>query len=133
VHGLAVGLAVVVVLWSFVLADPRPTSSDVYPIRTTEAIPEGCRLLNEDAFGGYITDQRWPEVLVSQDSRNGSEEDFEQQRLVLAGRPGAMDWIDRHHVDCALVEPDRPIVSMLRAAGWRQVASEPSAVLLLRT
>jgi hypothetical protein len=133
VHGVAVGLAVVVALWSFVLTDPRPTTSDVYPIRTTEAIPAGCRLLNEDAFGGYITDQRWPEVLVSQDSRNGGEEDFEQQRLVLAGRPGAMDWIDRHHVDCALVEPDRPIVSMLRAAGWRQVASEPSAVLLLRS
>jgi hypothetical protein len=132
VHGIAIGLFVVVALWAQVLADPRPTSSETYPVRTTQAIPAGCRLLNEDAFGGYITDKRWPEVLVSQDGRNGSEEDLEKQRLVVAGRPGAMKWIDRHGVDCVLVKPDRPLVATLRATGWRQVASEPSAVLLLR-
>jgi hypothetical protein len=131
-HGLALGLTVAALLALPALADARPASEDVYPVRTTAAIPRGCRLLNEDTFGGYITDKRWPDVLVSLDSRNGSEQDIERQLAVLEGRAGAMAWVDGHGVDCALVRPDRPIVSLLRDEGWQAVASDPNAILLVR-
>lgn len=131
-HGLALGLTVAAVLGLPALAEARPAPDDVYPVRTTAAIPTGCRLLNEDTFGGYVTDKRWPEVLVSLDSRNGSEENIERQLDVLDGQPGALAWIDDHGVDCALVRPDRPIVALLEDEGWRRVASDPSALLLVR-
>jgi hypothetical protein len=132
VHGLAVALAALVLLSLPVLADARPVETRVYPVHTTDAIPDGCRLLNQYEFGGYITDQRWPEVLVSQDGRNGSEQDFERQREVIEAQAGALRWIDDSGVACVLVAPDRPIVGLLRERGWRETASDPSAVLLLR-
>lgn len=132
VHGLVLGLVLAAALQLPNLAEARSAPGEWYPVRGTRAIPAGCRLLNEDAFGGYITDKRWPEVLVSQDGRNGSEQDLERQRLVLAGRPGALEWINQHRVGCVLAAPDRPLVDLLRAEDWRVTAKDPSAVLLMR-
>ena len=132
VHGVALALGALVLLSLPSLAGARPAGSDVNPVRSTVAIPTGCRLLNQYEFGGYITDQRWPEVLVSQDGRNGSEQDFERQQDVIDNAPGALEWIDDHSVDCVLVAPDEPIVMELEGAGWRTAESEASAVLLVR-
>lgn len=131
-HGAVVGLVIVIAVSLVEVTRFRGTPATFYPVDATAAIPDGCRLLNEYVFGGYITDERWPDVLVSQDGRNPLEQDFERQEEVLDGRAGAMEWIDDNGVDCALVRPDRPIVGQLRTRGWRRVATDPSAVLLVR-
>ena len=106
-----------------------------YPVTSTAAIPNGCRLLNEYDHGGYILDHRWPDVLVSMDGRlDAYNLDFVREEIaVLEGTPGALSWLDRHDVDCVLAEPRRPIVKILRDDGWATWARDPSGVLLVRT
>ncbi|MGH9030929.1 MAG: hypothetical protein ACRDZV_02265 [Acidimicrobiia bacterium] len=132
VHGLVLGLTIMVVVGLPALGNARPTAGDTYPIRATAAIPDGCRVLNEYIWGGYITDMRWPDVLVSQDGRNGNEQGLARQRSALLGEPGALEWIDRNDVDCVVAKRDRPLLARLRAEGWRQTATDPTGVLLVR-
>jgi hypothetical protein len=132
-HGSALGVAIVVLsgLGSLPLRD---VDDHVYAVRSVAAIPAGCRVLNEYRQGGYIIYRRWPTVRVSQDGRNdlyGAEELVAQQS-VLAAKPGWRRWLTRHHVDCVLARPTRPIVSRLQAMGWSRAAEDPSGVLLLR-
>jgi hypothetical protein len=132
VHGLVAGLAILVVSQLPSLVGARSAGPDTYPADAAAAIPKGCRLLNEYEFGGYITDKRWPDVLVSQDGRNGNEQDFTSQELVLEAQAGAITWLDEHEVDCVVAYPDRPLVGQLRDRGWSVRARDPSGVLLVR-
>jgi hypothetical protein len=133
-HGAILGFAALAIVSAVQMRLPRPMPDTTFPVRTTAAIPAGCRLLNEYNQGGYIIDHRWPDVLVSEDGRNdlyGETELFEQSNVLNAG-PGWRQWLDTNRVDCVLAYPDRPLVTELRRAGWKQTASDPSAVLLLR-
>jgi hypothetical protein len=134
VHGWALGLFV---LSGIALRDSgsfRDATRD-YPVTSTAAIPNGCRLLNEYEHGGYILDHRWPDVLVSMDGRlDAYDLDFVREEIaVLKGASGALRWLDRHDVDCVLARPRRPIVKILRDDGWATWARDPSGVLLVRT
>ena len=128
-----VGLVVLIGFSAITLRDARGVDDTTLPRRSVAAIPAGCRLLNEYAFGGYIIATRGPSVLVSEDTRQIlSDAEIVEQQRVLQGRPGAIRWIDSHHVDCVLVDPRRPLRRMLEARGWRVVARDPSGVLLVR-
>lgn len=109
------------------------TVSGRFPVRATAAIPAGCRLLNEYAFGGYVIDRRWPEVRVSLDGRNdmyGPTRIREQQRLLSSLDAGPLD---RLGVRCVLLRRTRPLVTALRShPGWRLRASDASALLFVR-
>jgi hypothetical protein len=134
VHGSALGLFV---LCGIALRDSgsfRDVTRD-YPVTSTAAIPNGCRLLTEYEHGGYILDHRWPDVLVSMDGRlDAYDLDFVREEIaVLKGAPAALRWLDRHDVDCVLARPRRPIVKILRDDGWATWARDPSGVLLVRT
>jgi len=113
---------------------PRPMPGTTFPVRATAAIPAGCRLLNEYDQGGYIIDHRWPDVLVSQDGRNNlyGESELFTENGVLNAAPGWKAWLDANNVNCVLAYPYRPLVVQLRNAGWREAASDPSAILLIR-
>jgi len=111
----------------------RNSALPSYPVRATAAMPSGCRLLNEDTFGGYVAEARTADVQVSQDGRQveGVESLIAQQRVLGAER-GWQSWLDRHDVGCVLAAPDRPVVDRLERLGWERRAADPSAVLLVR-
>ena len=133
-HGAIIGFAVLGVLSALHMRIPRPMPSTTFPVRTTAAIPAGCRLLNEYDQGGYVIDHRWPDVLVSEDGRNDlyGETALVAQNTALNAGPGWQQWLDTNHVDCVLAYPYRPLVVKLRQAGWHETASDPSAILLIR-
>lgn len=131
--GVVVGLGILIAFSAITLTDARGVDDTTLPRRSVAAIPAGCRLLNEYAQGGYIIATRGPDVLVSEDTRQIlSDAAIIEQQHVLQGRPGAIRWIDTHHVDCVLLEPQRPLRRQLEARGWKVVARDPSGVLLVR-
>ena len=131
--GVVLGTAIILGFGVVGLRDPRGVDPTTIAERSVAAIPTGCRLLNEYAQGGYVIAQRGPDVLVSADTRQIlSDAAILEQQRVLAGRPGAIRWIDEHRVDCVLLAPDRPLRAALEARGWRVVARDPSGVLLVR-
>lgn len=98
------------------------------------AVPAGCRVLNENDEGGWITYLRADEgVLVAQDGRNDvyGVAGLERVGRLLAGAPGSLAELAREDVRCLLLDPDRPIVAQARAAGWVQLAAEAHRVLLV--
>jgi hypothetical protein len=115
------------------LSGVRTASPEQYPVRAAAAIPAGCRLLNEFDQGGYIAEQRWPNVQVSEDGRllEGTASLLAEQR-VLNANGSWRAWLDHHRVGCVIARPSRPIVHALTADGWRQAAHDPSGVLLER-
>ncbi len=109
------------------------------PLRQIRAIPAGCRLLNEYAYGGPVIGLRYPQVPVSIDGR---VELYEQRFVsrhtaVLAARPSpraALRWLNEHDVGCVLLRNDRALAKTLaRQGGWRRAAGGQRAVLYVRS
>jgi hypothetical protein len=134
-HGAILGLIILAFAALGSLKNPRGPQPATFPVRATKAIPAGCRLLNEYDQGGYIIQQRWPQVLVSQDGRNDlyGESRLVDQLHVLRGDAKAIQWLDQQQVDCVLARPSRPIIKQLVAADWRRLASDQSGILMVRT
>ncbi len=132
-HGAILGAVLLAILVTGGIEHVRPADASTYPIHAPAAVPSGCRVLNEDFWGGYLAYHRWPSVTVSQDGRlfEGATALLEQQH-VLDAEPGWRAWLDRNRVNCVLAGPDRAIVHRLQAAGWERRASDPSGVLLVR-
>ena len=107
--------------------DPDPMQSSDFP-QATRALPAGCRLLNEYAFGGFVILAR-PDVPVSQDGRNNlygiPELRRQQQLLATGGAAPAGEELDRRGITCVLAEPDRPLLGALaQLPGWRRLATD---------
>lgn len=132
--GLVFGLVLVVVMTGAGVEHFRPADPESYPVRSTAAIPNGCRVLNEYADGGYIIYRRWPDVLVAQDGRNDMYgiDRIEELESVLSAEGDWRAWLDGNEVDCVLASGDRRLVTELAALGWTEAARDPSGVLLLR-
>ena len=132
--GLVFGLVLVVVTTAAGIEHFRPADPESYPVRSTAAIPDGCRVLNEYADGGYIISERWPDVLVAQDGRNDMYgiDLIEEMQSVLSAEGDWDAWLDGHDVDCVLAAADRALVRELYELGWTETARDPSGVLLLR-
>ncbi len=97
------------------------------------AVPAGCRLFNEYDLGGFVIDQRWPDVLVSQDGRNdmyGRARIKIQEVWTLSTDASVLD---PPAVDCVLADLDRPITAALQAdPRWTEAARSGYAVLMVR-
>lgn len=98
------------------------------------AVPAGCRLFNEYDLGGFVIDQRWPDVLVSQDGRNdmyGRARIKTQEVWTLSSDASVLD---PPGVDCVLADLDRPIAAALQTdPRWTEVARSRYSVLMLRS
>jgi hypothetical protein len=104
-----------------------------FSVDAVAAIPANCTLLNEYDIGGFIIDQRWPEVLVSQDGRNdlyGAAEIERQEELLRSSDAEALTGTG---ITCVLADRDRPLVAALSGpSGWEVRAESLELVLLVR-
>jgi hypothetical protein len=131
--GLLVAWIVVVVPLLPRLAHLAAAGDDV-PVAATDAIPAGCRLLNEYEYGGFVIDRRWPEVLVSQDGRNDlyGPERLDEQEALLAGT--SAQAVEDYGAGCVLLHTARPLAAALEAStAWERAGSGSGAVLYVRT
>ncbi|GIJ50858.1 hypothetical protein Val02_77440 [Virgisporangium aliadipatigenens] len=98
--------------------------------RLLDALPSGCRLLNEYILGGHVILRR-PDVPVSLDSRNDVYGAAEVRRL-----QGAFDVPDERTmrgVTCVLSRTDRRLAEVLRDdPGWRTAATGGGVVIYVR-
>ena len=131
VAAVAVGFSVIAVVRLPHVGEPNAGSATRAVV---DAVPAGCRVLNEYDEGGWITYLRADDgVLVAQDGRNdvyGVAVLAEVQELI-DGRPGALAELARRDVWCILLDPDRPVVEQARSAGWVEVAADRYRVLLV--
>jgi hypothetical protein len=104
-----------------------------YPLAALDALPSGCRLLNDYTSGGPVTLFR-PDVPVSVDSRNDlyGEVELARQSTVLSGPPYAPARLADWGVTCVLVKPSTGIVPVLRRTpGWREAYTDERAVVFV--
>jgi hypothetical protein len=98
------------------------------------AVPAGCRLFNEYDLGGFVIDQRWPDVLVSQDGRNdmyGRARIEIQEAWTLSTDASVLD---PPGVNCVLADLDRPITAALQAdPRWAEVTRSDYTVLMVKS
>jgi hypothetical protein len=134
-RGVAAALGVVYLVLACVhVPQVGEPSGPIASRATVEAIPDGCRVLDEYDDGGWITYLRLDDgVLVAQDGRNDAYGVVLLDRVqrLIDGRPGTMEFLAGHDVRCLLLSPDRPVVAQARAAGWTELAAEPERVLLV--
>jgi len=132
VLGFAVGVAAMAIT-SLALVPSAPNER-AYPVAALSSVRSGGGvLLNEYDWGGYLI---WsaPERPVFIDGRLFPflPEVLADWREVVELGPAWRDVLDRHKVAQVLLMPRRPLVSALRAQGWRVVAEDERAVLLER-
>lgn len=136
VAGLALGAAALVSLVS-PSSPPRDMAirgldAARVPVGQIDALPSGCRLLDDYDLGGWVIWLR-PGLRVSLDPRNdlyGSAAVLAQLRVV-EGRPGALAWVRRHDVTCALLERGDGLVAELTAQRWAVRSRGPVALALV--
>jgi hypothetical protein len=103
--------------------------------KLVDALPHGCRLLNDDVVGSAVILFR-PDIRVSLDGRN----DMYGRAVLLEvlhmfdDRPGTEAALDRNHVGCVLGPSHTRLVERLsRDPGWRVVDHDIVRTLLVRT
>lgn len=120
---LLLGAAVVVVLfqWS---AIGQPNAE--LPVATVDALPSGCRLLNDRAVGGFVLLRR-PDIPVAADGRNdlyGTAGDrLQEEWLQPESTGGDLAELDREGVTCVLTYDQSLLPDELVARGWTRVAT----------
>jgi hypothetical protein len=126
-------VAVLVALTLHGLRDIRSLGAAVSP-RLVDALPSGCRLLNDDIVGNAVVLYR-PDVPVAVDGRN----DLYGRDLLLTvihlfdDRPGTHLTLARDRVTCILGPSDTQLVERLRSSpAWRVVDQDSVRTLLVR-
>lgn len=87
-------------------------------------------LFNAYAWGGYLS-WAYPEKLVFVDGRTDlfGDEIIGEWLTVVQADEGWQEILDRWQVGTVLVEPDRPVVSLLAKNGWTRVYEDDVAVV----
>ncbi|TAM88278.1 MAG: hypothetical protein EPN43_08485 [Jatrophihabitans sp.] len=110
----------------------HPGAQNTSP-RLVDALPHGCRLVNDMGVGGAVILSR-PDVLVSIDSRNdmyGRAAELTALR-VLGDAAYGDRYVTEHRVTCVLAPTGAPLVTALsHAAQWRVAATDADRTLLL--
>jgi hypothetical protein len=134
VVGLGAGLAVV--LAASVATAPREPDESTYPVIASErlaGIGVVGSLLHEYDWGGYLI---WhvPDRPVFIDGRLFLflPDVLTRYEEMVFVRPGWRSEMGRYDIGQVLLRPDRPLVAVLRDAGWRVRAENANAVLLER-
>ena len=99
-----------------------------------EALPRGCRLVNDMTVGGAVILER-PDVQVSIDSRNdmyGRQRELTALRVLEDASFGSR-YVDAHDVGCVLAPSSAPLVRALTVSrAWRTVGHDATRTLLVR-
>jgi hypothetical protein len=110
-----------------------------YPVRAMRAVERegllGRNLLADDADGGYLILEYWPDQKVFFDDRY----DMYPRRVIKDflrvndGRPGWRRVLDRHDVDVIVWNRDAPLVELVEQTGeWERVYRDKRFVVLSR-
>jgi len=100
--------------------------------RVLDALPAGCRLLNEYILGGHVILYR-PDVPVSLDSRNDVYGAADVRRLQGAFDVPTEGLTETLGVTCVLTRTDRRLAAALRAdPRWRTAATGGGVTVLVR-
>lgn len=92
------------------------------------------RLAHQEVVGNYLTLRYGKDARVFIDDRFDMyplslSQDY---RVLLDGRSGSKDILDRWGIDVVLWGRDHPLVQILRASGWQEVFGEKDYVVLRR-
>ena len=132
-------LGAVVVLKVFLVTDPVLVATyekRFYPVEALAWIevhhPEK-QLFSSYTWGGYlIYSLRDYPVFVDGRTDLFNDDIIGQWIQVVNAGEGWQDILDRWKVNTILLEPSRPIVTLLPLAGWKIVYQDPVAVVLAR-
>jgi hypothetical protein len=128
-------LAAVALLASLVSYLGKPLLSDSTPTRIADRLraePGTVRLLNDYNVSGYLLREAWPKVRLVVDGRAeryGSSflSDYEK---AMQGGPTWKAYVERLHVDYALLRKESALTQLLLASGWTTEQKDRSWLLL---
>jgi hypothetical protein len=118
--------------------DPQLNQQQVARTQPVEAVaylrshPALGRMLNSYNWGGYLI---WalPEYPVFVDGRTDLYDDdlLTQYLAAVRGEPNWGEVLERWHIGVVLLEPNAPLVTLLRQQGWQTAAADELSVVLI--
>ena len=110
------------------VARTEPVEASAY-LRTHPALG---RMLNSYNWGGYLI---WalPEYPVFVDGRTDLYDDdlLAQYLAAVRGEPNWREVLERWQIGVVLLEPNAPLVTLLRQQGWQTAAADELSVILI--
>lgn len=120
---------------SAMFATPAGFPAETFPVKLSEKIatlPADARIFSTDRLGGYMIYRFAGKRKVFFDGRSdyyGS--DFMKDYLLIPDvKPGWEAKFARWNFTHALMPPETPLIEMLKLKGWKEVAKDPTAILL---
>lgn len=132
---LAVAVAVVKVAAVTQTDSMLGNEKEIFPAGAVAVLqaeqPQG-NLLNEYNWGGYLL-WKLPEYPVFVDGRTDlfGDEIIGQWITLMNAGEGWQGLIERYAIHSALIQPDRPLVNALQAAGWETRYQDDLSILLV--
>jgi hypothetical protein len=134
------GLLAIAVAARVIMALPQSVNENAFrkvlPVNAVAFLrdnhPAG-RLFNMYNWGGYLL---WelPEYPVFVDGRTDLYDDalINEWLNTIRGEKGWQENLDRWQINTVLIEPQAALVEKLRLAGWKQLYTDPGAVIYTR-
>lgn len=121
--------AVLVVPWIVPL--DSGLDQELFAVEAVNRLAPG-RAFHDDAVGGYLIYQKWPDRLVYIDDRAELyEEDFTDFVNARGAAPGWEQVFERYDLSQALLKVSDPLGEVLAAAGWSETYRDERFVLLV--
>ena len=117
--------------WGLLRYVPVGFPPDQFPVAAHSHIPAESRLFAPDKYGGYLI-YRGRQVFFDGRSDFYGAEFLKQYGRLVQVRPGWRELWDPWNFTHALLPADAPLREALETAGWRQVYTDTTAVLLAR-
>jgi hypothetical protein len=123
-------VAVVVVPWLVPLEGGL--DQELFAVEAIRHLQPG-RAFHDDAVGGYLIYEQWPERLVYIDDRAELyEDDFADFVNARGGAPGWEEVFERFELSQALLKVTDPLGEVLIAGGWIETYRDDRFVLLVQ-
>jgi hypothetical protein len=90
-------------------------------------------MFNAFDWGGYILFHLWPEQKVFIESQTDvTGEVTRQYETVITLQEGWQDLFRQYNITWAILPPDWPLTSELKAQGWQTAYQDQTAVILVQ-
>lgn len=106
--------------------EPSVLAGDNLPVDLVEDLAEG-RVFTVDGWGGIVSYQKWPNVLVAYDTRIDfhGKDGFENYWQILLSESNGSGWLSDHCVSQVLALETWPLVDELETdPRWQKVSSQ---------